>query len=97
MIVYSDHYALKHLLSKKDTKPELVRGILLLQEFYCAVRDKKGSENLVVNHLSRSLCDGESESSISECFPDEQLYAVHPNPWYAHFVNYLVSARIAEG
>ena len=33
VLVYSDHAALKHLLSKKDTKPRLIRWILLLQEF----------------------------------------------------------------
>ena len=53
MIVYTDHSTLKHLLSKKDAKPRLVRWILLVQEFNCEFRDKKGSENLVADHLSR--------------------------------------------
>jgi len=30
LIVYTDHFTLKHLLSKKDAKPRLVRWILLL-------------------------------------------------------------------
>jgi len=79
VIVYVDHSALKHLLSKKDAKPRIVRWILLLQEFDCEIRDKKGSENLVAHHLCRILSDRESESIVSECFPDEQLYAVHPD------------------
>lgn len=33
VIVYSNHSALKYLLSKKDTKLRLIRWILLLQEF----------------------------------------------------------------
>jgi len=41
MIVYANHSALKQLLSKKDTKPRLVRWILLLQEFDCEIMDKK--------------------------------------------------------
>ena len=33
VIVYTDHAALKYLLTKKDAKPRLIRWILLLQEF----------------------------------------------------------------
>jgi len=80
VIVYTDHSAHKHLLSKKDAKPRLVIWILFLQEFNCEIKDKKGSENLVADHLSRILYDRDSESSVSECFPDEQLYAIHLNP-----------------
>jgi len=72
VVVYIDHSALN--LSKKDYKPRLVRWILLMQEFDCEFRDKKGSENLVANHLSRIVCSREPESQISECFPDEQLF-----------------------
>ena len=32
VIVYTDHAALKYLLTKKDAKPHLIRWILLLQE-----------------------------------------------------------------
>jgi hypothetical protein len=33
VIVYTDHAALKYLLTKKDAKPRLIRWVLLLQEF----------------------------------------------------------------
>jgi hypothetical protein len=33
VIVYTDHAALKYLFSKQDSKPRLLRWILLLQEF----------------------------------------------------------------
>jgi hypothetical protein len=33
VVVYTDHLALKYLLTKEESKPRLLRWILLLQEF----------------------------------------------------------------
>nr|GEX01757.1 reverse transcriptase domain-containing protein [Tanacetum cinerariifolium] len=38
---------------KQDAKPRLIRWVFLLQEFDIIIRDKKGTENLAVDHLSR--------------------------------------------
>lgn len=53
IIVYTDHAAIRYLLSKKDTKRRLLRWILLLQEFNLEIRDKKRTEKVVADHLSR--------------------------------------------
>jgi hypothetical protein len=41
IIVYTDHAALKYLLTKKDAKPRLLRWILLLQEFDIEIKVRK--------------------------------------------------------
>lgn len=74
VLVYSDHAALKYLLSKKDAKTCLIRWILLLQKFDIEIQDKKGSENVIVDHLSRLVVEFTEDSlPISKTFPDEQL------------------------
>jgi hypothetical protein len=53
VIVYTDHAAIKYLLANKNAKPRLIRWILLLQESDVEIRDKKGVDNVVADHLSR--------------------------------------------
>ena len=87
VIIFSDHAALKHLLAKKESKPRLIRWILLLQEFDMEIRDKGGAENQVADHLSR-LVRKENPELIQEFFPDEQLFKIQDTiPWYADLVN----------
>ncbi|KAG7552337.1 Integrase catalytic core [Arabidopsis thaliana x Arabidopsis arenosa] len=69
--VYTDHAALRHIYAKKDTKPRLLRWILLLQEFDMEIVDKKGIENGVADHLSRMRI--EDEVPIDDSMPEEQL------------------------
>ncbi|CAN6589036.1 unnamed protein product [Malus baccata var. baccata] len=75
VIIYIDHAALKYLFTKKEAKPRLIRWMLLLQEFDIEIRDKKGSENVVADHLSRMVHE-EDVVPIIETFPDEQLMSV---------------------
>nr|GEY05227.1 reverse transcriptase domain-containing protein [Tanacetum cinerariifolium]GEY08631.1 reverse transcriptase domain-containing protein [Tanacetum cinerariifolium] len=75
-IVYMDHSALKYLLNKQDAKPRLLRWVLLLQEFDIIIRDKKGTENLAADHLSRlenPHKDVLENKDINENFPLETL------------------------
>ncbi|XP_071905746.1 uncharacterized protein [Coffea arabica] len=91
VIIYTDHAALKYLLHKKDAKPRLIRWILLLQEFDVEIKDKKGTENLVADHLSRlEYIPVKDQVPIQENFPDEFVLAIINSPWYADIANFLV-------
>nr|GFA28915.1 hypothetical protein [Tanacetum cinerariifolium] len=94
-IVYTDHSALKYLFAKKDAKAQLLRWVLLLQEFDFKVIDTKGAENYAADHLSRLKNPYKNvfdPKEINETFPLESLNkVVHRDPstlWFADFANY---------
>ncbi|KAJ9541560.1 hypothetical protein OSB04_028066 [Centaurea solstitialis] len=95
----------KELLAVPDAKPKLIRWILLLQEFDIEVRDKRDTENLAADHLSRlenpDMDSGGSEV-IRDKFPDEDLNMIKtigedPIPWYADIANYLAAGVLVKG
>ena len=94
--VYTDHATLKYLLTKKDAKVRLIRWVLLLQEFDLQIRDKKGTDNLVADHMSRLPNAPSSNVPINEHLLDEQLFAVIREPWFADIVNFLVIRKTPE-
>ncbi|KAK2359233.1 hypothetical protein QL285_084625 [Trifolium repens] len=98
IVVYTDHAAIKYLITKSDSKPRLIRWMLLLQEFDLEIRDKKGTENLVADHLSRLVNNEvtEHEREVLEEFPDEKLLMVQERPWFADLANYKVSGLIPD-
>ncbi|XP_071902756.1 uncharacterized protein [Coffea arabica] len=93
VIIFSDHAALRYLMTKKEAKSRLIRWILLLQEFDLEIKDKRDSENLVADHLSR-IPVGEENEPLKDAFPEEHLFSLNSQlPWYADLVNYLVTAN----
>ena len=96
VIVHTDHSAIKYLMTKKDAKPRLIQWVLLLQEFDLEIKDKKGTENLVADHLSR-LEGPRVEVHVNDEFLDEKLLVIGDTKtilWFADYVNYLVAKVI---
>ena len=65
----------------------------MLHEFDLEIKDKKGVENVVADHLSRLKIS--TPIPISTNFPDEFILFAQGRalPWYAHIVNYLVTEK----
>nr|CAN73712.1 hypothetical protein VITISV_028126 [Vitis vinifera] len=95
IVVFTDHSALKYLLTKQDAKERLIRWILLLQEFNLQIWDKKGVENVVADHLSRLVIAHDLHGlPINDDFPKESLMSIEVAPWYSHIANYLVTGEV---
>ena len=94
IVVFTDHFALKYLLTKQDAKARLIRWILLLQEFNLQIRNKKGVENVVADHLSRLVISHDSHGLPINDFPEESLMSIEVAPWYSHIANFLVTGEV---
>ncbi|XP_057734571.1 uncharacterized protein LOC130950018 [Arachis stenosperma] len=66
-------------------------------EFDIEIRDRKGSENQVADHLSRIEPEEGTPlptTTVTETFPDEYLFVIQKVPWFADIVNYKATRFI---
>ncbi|GAU43651.1 hypothetical protein TSUD_24200 [Trifolium subterraneum] len=97
-IYYASKVLNENQVNYTTTEKELLAIILLLQEFDIEIKDKKGVENVVADHLSRleNPLVTTKEKVIGEAFPDEHLLAISTRPWFADLANYKVSGELPE-
>ncbi|GKC86767.1 reverse transcriptase domain-containing protein [Tanacetum coccineum] len=85
--------------------PTTIKGIRSFLELNIDIRDKKGAENLVTDHLSRleNPYKGDLvEMEMNDNFPHESLNMISLNdeiepPWFADIANYLVDNVLIKG
>ena len=95
IVIFTYHSTLKYLLKKQNSKARLIRWVLFLQEFNIQIRDKKGVENVVADHLSRlTIAHNTHNPPIFDEFLKESLLTVSIAPWYAHIANFLVTGEL---
>ena len=95
IIIFTYQSALKYLLTKKNAKARFIRWVLLLQESNLQIRDKKGVENVVADHLSRlTIAHNTHNPPIYDEFPEESLLTMDSAPWFAHIANFLVTGEL---
>jgi hypothetical protein len=98
VIIYTNHATLKYLLTKKDAKPHLIRWILLLQEFDLEIKDKKGVENSIADHLSRMQFKNPYELPINDSLLDDNVFQItQSDPWYVNIINFMVARHVSPG
>ena len=76
VIIHTDHAAFKYLMAEKESKTRLIRWVSLLHEFDMEIKDRKGCDNVIVDHLSRVVTTTiiEEETEVVENFLDGQLF-----------------------
>ncbi|XP_021737694.1 uncharacterized protein LOC110704206 [Chenopodium quinoa] len=91
VIVYTDHIVVCYLMTKKEAKSRLIRWVLSLKDFDMEMRDKKGPEKYVADHLSKVPFEYKEDVPINEDLEFETLMAMasKSSPWYANIANYL--------
>ena len=92
IVIFTDHSALKYLLIKQSDKARLIRWVIFLQEINLQIKDKKGVENVVADHISRiTIAHNTHNPPINDEFLEESLLLVENAPWYAHIANFLAT------
>jgi hypothetical protein len=62
------------------------------------IKDRKGIENPVADHLSMMYFKEPQELPINDSLRDDMLFKVtKTNPWYVNIVNFMVAGYVPPG
>nr|GEW79899.1 reverse transcriptase domain-containing protein [Tanacetum cinerariifolium] len=84
----------QRLMDQKYDKLQLIQWILLLQEFDIEIKNKKGVENVMADHLSRlenPNLEELKDEDINDNFPDETLMNVSSNNEYEISGSFIIN------
>ena len=91
--VHTTHSSIKYLMKKSITNSQVIRWLLLLQEFDITIVDQPSKENVIADFLSQIKAN--DNTRVDDSSPNEYLFAVSTHsPWYSDIANYLVSGKL---
>jgi hypothetical protein len=62
---------------------------------YEEIKNKKGTDNVVADHLSKLTIDLTSDiPSIDDYFPEKSLLSFSPTSWFANSINFLTTGDL---
>ena len=94
--MFTNHLALKYLVSKPVLGGKIYRWILLFQEYNFEIIVKPGRLNTGPDHLSR-LELGEEPTSLEDHLPDAQLFAIHiADDYFKYIIEFLTTSTMLE-
>ncbi|GKA57874.1 reverse transcriptase domain-containing protein [Tanacetum coccineum] len=83
-----------------DAIPSAVKPPSIVSYNWDNIKDRKGTENVAADHLSRIENDESSDDTeVDDNFPGETLMEINTRnePWFTDFANYLVANIIPKG
>lgn len=96
MIIHTDHFSIKFLINKPTSNHQIVRWLLLPQEFDIIFVDKPKREN-VIAYIWRRLQGETIDDLVDDSFLDEHLFTISTlSPWFIDITNYLVARVLPQ-
>lgn len=81
-------------MNKPHVNAQIIRWLLLLQQFDLTIVDKSDKENVVADFLSKLALPTGEEGMVNDQLLDEHLFDISIlSPWFADIENYLVSTQ----